>query len=122
MDAHETRKTQYPTLDDFAPVYMGLPVGADWQAALRRDVERYVKKELLGFVIARQEGLDKVSDADLQVAIDLWVEYYATQSNVPVTEEEVRENVGLVALYHQAISYKVNNFLLERMSFMYGEE
>ena len=89
---------------------------------MRQDVERYVKKEMLGFAIAKQEGLDKVSEEELQVAIDLWVDYYATQSNVPVTEEEVLENVGRVALYHQAISYKVNNFLLDRMLFMYGEE
>ena len=122
MQAYETRATQFPTLDDFAPAYMGLAIGADWQAELREDVEKYVKKEMLGFAIAKMEGLDQVSDDDLQVAIDLWVNYYATQSNVPVTKEEVLANVGREALTHQAISYKVNDFLLERMSFMYGEE
>ena len=121
-ESHAMQTTRYPTLDEFAPVSMGLAIGADWQAELRRQVERQVKIEMLCFAIAKMEGLDKISDEDLQREIDLWVEYYATQSNVPVTEAEVRENVGLPALYRQAISYKVQTFLLDRMYFMYGEE
>lgn len=121
-ESHETRKTEFPTLDDFAPAYMGLPVGADWRAALREGVERQVKIEILTFAIAKTEGLDTVSEEELQREIDLWVDYYATQTNVPVSDSEVKQNVGLPALYRQAISYKVQTFLLDRMYFMYGEE
>ena len=121
-ESYRIRQDDYPTLDDFAPAYMSLPVGADWKAKLRADVERQVKIEMLTFAIAQMEGLDTVSDEELQREIDLWVDYYATQTNVPVTESEVKQNVGLPALYSQAISYKVQSFLLDRMYFMYGEE
>ena len=119
-DSYETHKTQYPTMNDFAPVYMDLPVGADWETALREKVERMVKIEMLAFAIAKTEGLDTVSEEELQREIELWKEMYS--SNVPVTDEEVKENVGLPMLYRQAISYKVQTFLLERMSFVYAEK
>ena len=106
---------QYPDFDAFARAYMGVEADGDWEAELNRLCEDMVKKDMITHAIAELEGMETVSDEEMQAELDYWVDYYSGY----MSEEEILENMGEDVIREGALSEKMQTWLLERATFTF---
>lgn len=109
-------KTQYPTVGDFAIVYMGLDKDKNWEAQLEEQATKMVKKDMIIHALGELEGMETVSNAELETEIDYWIQYY----NGYVTKDEVLKNIGESYLKESAFIVKMSDYIMEKATFTYG--
>ena len=115
----ESFKSAYPTVGDFAVSYLGFAKGADWETELDKLTTRMVKKDMIIHAIAELEGIENVSDAELETEIEYWIEYYS--GTVTVTKQEVLNNIGEAYLKESAFAVKMYDFLIAQCTFTYAD-
>ncbi len=115
--AGEEAKKQYPNVDAFAIVYMGLDKGADWKAELHKQAEKLVKKDMIGHAIGELEGIESVTDEEYKAQVKYWVDSYYGY----MTEAEIIKSMGETFLRESAYAEKIQNWLLERVTFTYDD-
>ena len=108
---------EYPDLDAFAKSYMGVGKDGDWRAELTRLSTDMVKKDMITHAIAELEGLETVSDEEFDAEVAYWVEYYQGY----MTKDEILTNMGETVIREGALAAKVQDWLFERITFVYGE-
>ena len=108
---------QYPDFDSFARSYMGVDADGDWQAELNRLAEDMVKKDMITYAIAEQEGMKTVSDEEFKAELQYWVDYYYGY----MTEEELLANMGEDVIRSGALSEKIQKWLLEQATFTFAD-
>ncbi len=111
-----TFTAQYPTVGDFAIAYLGFEKGSDWEAELAKMAERMVKKDMIIHAVGELEGIESVSDDELQDEIDYWIQYY----NGYVTKEDILTNIGEAYLKESAYAVKMYDYLVAKCTFTYG--
>lgn len=107
----------YPDLDTFAPVYLGLGKGADWQAEVTKMSELMVQRDMITHAIGEMEGLETVTEEEFNAQVNYWVEYYYGY----MTEAEIIQNMGEVFLTEAAFAEKLDNWLMEQVTFTYAD-
>ncbi len=107
----------YPTIGDFAVYYMGFEKGANWEDEIKKMSELMVKKDMLVHAIAEWEGLETVTDKELEEEIEYWIEYYGGY----VTKEDILENIGESYLRESAFAVKMYDYLIGNCTFEYAE-
>lgn len=108
---------QYPDLDSFATVYMGLNSGDDWKAELTKLCEDMVKKDMITHAIAELEGLETVSEEEFDAELQHWVDYYQGY----MTEDEILANMGEDVIRSGALAAKMQDWLMARATFTYAD-
>ncbi len=114
---NEEFKKLYPTLEAFAPVYLGLDKNADWKAEITKMAELMVKRDMITHAIGELEGLETVTDEEFKAQVGYWVEYYYGY----MTEAEIIQNMGEVFLKEAAFSEKLDKWLMEQVTFTYAD-
>lgn len=105
----------YPTVGDFAIVFMGYDEDADWEAEISKQAELMVKKDMLVHAIAEWENMETVTDEELEDEIKYWIEYYGGY----VTKEDILENIGEAYLRESAFAVKMYDYLIANCTFEY---
>ena len=105
----------YPTVGDFAIVFMGYDEDADWEAEISKQAELMVKKDMLVHAIAEWENMETVTDEELEDEIEYWIEYYGGY----VTKEDILENIGEAYLRESAFAVKMYDYLIANCTFEY---
>ena len=105
----------YPTVGDFAIVFMGYDEDADWEAEIAKQAELMVKKDMLVHAIAEWENMETVTDEELEDEIKYWIEYYGGY----VTKEDILENIGEAYLRESAFAVKMYDYLIANCTFEY---
>ena len=108
----------YPTLDDFAKVYVGVEADGDWKAELMAVSTDMVSKDMIGHAIAEMEGMETVTDEEYEAELQYWVDYYQGY----MTEEEIVANMGEATICESAFAEKIQKWLLEQATFTYETE
>lgn len=107
----------YPELGPFAAWYLNLKADADWQSELMHTATLMVEKDMITHAIAEAEGLESVTDAEYQAALDFWVEQYSGY----MTEEDIIAAMGELYLREYAFSLKMSDWLMSRVTFTYAD-
>ena len=110
-------KEQYPDFDAFAESYTGAGEDGDWKAELSKLSEDMVKKDMISHAIAEAEGMETISQEEFDKELQYWVDYYQGY----MTKEEILANMGEEVIREGALSVKVQNWLLERVTFTFAE-
>ena len=105
----------YPTVGDFAIVFMGYDEDADWETEIAKQAELMVKKDMLVHAIAEWENMETVTDEELEDEIEYWIEYYGGY----VTKEDILENIGEAYLRESAFAVKMYDYLIANCTFEY---
>ena len=105
----------YPTVGDFAIVFMGYDEDADWEAEIAKQAELMVKKDMLVHAIAEWENMETITDKELEDEINYWIEYYGGY----VTKEDILENIGEAYLRESAFAVKMYDYLIANCTFEY---
>ena len=113
----EEFKKLYDTVGKFAVAYMGFGADADWEAELDRLARLLVKKDMIIHAIAELEGIEVVTDKEMEEEIEYWIEYYGGY----VTKEEVLKNIGESYLKESAFAVKMYDFLMAKVTFVYED-
>ena len=113
----ETFTAMYPDEGSFAVSYMGLEAGKDWKDQLREMATRMVQKDMITHAIGEAEGIESVTDEQVQSEIDYWVSQYQGY----MTEEEIVKSMGELYLKESAYAVKMSEWLMDRVEFSYGE-
>ena len=71
-------------------------------------------------LIRRWSLMKSVSEEDFNKEIQYWIDYYKSYYGVTVTREEVLENLGEATLRFAALSAKIDELLLDRVSVVYA--
>ena len=121
-DYYQTYGYAVGTFDEFVRSMMGLAADADWEAELMSAVTRNVQYDLLRYAIAEQEGMKSISREELDEEINYWIEYYQTNYYVTVTAEDIVENMGEAYLCRSAMTIKMNEYLMKRVTVSYAAE
>ena len=79
--------------------------------------EDVVKQDMITHAIAEREGMETVTDAEYKAEIKYWVDYYYGY----MTEAEVVQNMGEVFLKEAAFAEKLDNWLMEQVTFTYED-
>ncbi len=103
----------YPTMDDFAKLYTGVGTDGDWRAELESICLDLVSKDMICHAIAELEGMEEVTDEELNAEIDYWVDYYSGY----MSAEEVVASMGTDSLRESAFIEKMQAWLLEQATF-----
>ncbi len=111
----DTFLAAYPDIDSFAVAYFYLDADADWEAEVRHMAEQMVCKDMITHAIGELEGIESVTDEEIDEQIDYWVTYYSGY----MTESDVVQSMGEVFLTESAFAAKMKAWLLERVSFTY---
>ena len=99
------------TIDDFAPLYLGIGAGGDWEAEAYKQAQSFVKERMVMFYILKAENLvptdeeltaerDKIYQEYLDEAIKQYLNYYGkdrddyTDEEYEAVVEECREVVA----------------------------
>ena len=115
----EEFKKQYPTIGDFAIVYMSLEKDKDWEAQLEEQAVKMVKKDMLIHAIAELENTDTVTKAEFDAEVQYWVEYY---SQYGVTADDVIKEMGEEYLRECAFDTKMSKLLMSGITFIFPED
>ncbi len=110
--------TYYPTVDDFATVYIGLEKGADWKAEMLKRAEDVIKRKMVGHAIGEMENLETISEAEYNAQVEYWVEQY---KDYGMTSADVIANMG-DSLDELAFAMKIEDWLLGRATFTYESD
>ena len=110
-------KALYPDLGSFAVVYFGLEKGASWEAELTKMAELMVQRDMITHAIGELEGLETVTEEEFKAQVKYWVDYYYGY----MTEAEVVQNMGEVFLKEAAFAEKLDNWLMEQVTFTYED-
>jgi FKBP-type peptidyl-prolyl cis-trans isomerase (trigger factor) len=108
---------QYPDFDAFAKSYMGVEADGDWKAELNKLCEDMVKKDMITHAIAELEGLETLTEEEYNAEIQYWVDYYQGY----MTKDEILANMGEAVIREGALAAKVQEWLLERVTFTYAD-
>ena len=108
---------EYPTLDDFARVYLGLGKDGDWRAEIQKHAEDIVKKDMITHAIAELEGMETVSEEEFHTELQYWVDYYQGY----MSKEDVLNEMGEGVIRSGALAEKVQTWLLEHSAFTYAD-
>ena len=111
----------YPTLDSFAVAYFGLETGADWQAEVNSLAAYMVQRDMLTHAVAEWEGLETVTEEEMDAQIQYWIQYYAANYYTTMTESDILASVGESFLAESALSDKINDWLLGQVAFTYED-
>jgi hypothetical protein len=76
-----------------------------------------VKKDMITHAIAEAEGLETISQEELDKELQYWADYYQGY----MTKEEILANMGEDIIREGALSVKVQDWLMERITFTYAE-
>ena len=118
-DYYKTYGYDVGTFDEFVCQSMGLPEGGDWNAEMLRVATQNVQYDILRFAVAQLEGMKTVSDKELDDEVNYWIDYYYDNYMTAVTKEEVLENLGEGNLRRSALTSKMHEFLLSRVTTSY---
>ena len=110
-------KALYPDLGSFAVVYFGFEKGASWEAELTKMAELMVQRDMITHAIGELEGMETVSEEEFKAQVKYWVDYYYGY----MTEAEVVQNMGEVFLKEAAFAEKLDNWLMEQVTFTYED-
>ena len=121
-DYYKTYGADVGTFDEFVRESMGLDKeDGDWQAEMTRAATDNVKYDVVRFAIAQMENMKTINDEELDEEIKYWIEYYGENYQTTVTKAEVLKNLGELNLRRSAMTSKMHEFLLERVTISYGE-
>ena len=107
----------YPNIETFAVVYFGFEKGANWEAEVTKMAELLVKQDMIAHAIAEREGMETVTDEEYKAQVKYWVDYYYGY----MTEAEIIQNMGEVSLKEAAFVAKMDEWLLEQVTFTYAD-
>ncbi len=113
--AGESFTKEYPTIDDFGKVYVGVEDGGDWRATLRGFAENIVKKDMICHAIAEREDMETVTDEEYKAELKYWVDYYQGY----MSEAEILANMGEATLRESAFAEKMQAWLMARATFTF---
>lgn len=113
----ETFAAMYPDLASFAVVYFGLDECADWKAELTKKAEALVKKHMIAHAIAEREGMETVTDDEVEAELQVWVDYYSGY----MTEEDILEYMGEEYFVESAFTTKMDTWLLAQFTFVFAD-
>ena len=105
----------YPEINDFAIYYMGFETGSNWEEEVEKMCVLMVKKDMIVHAIAEWEGIETVTDEELEDEINYWIDYYSGY----VTKDEVLENIGEAYLRESAFAVKMYDYLIANCTFEY---
>ncbi len=113
----EEFKKLYPNIDTFAVAYLGLDKDADWKAEVTKMSELMVSRDMITHAIAEMEGLETVTKEEFDAQVKYWVDQYYGY----MTEEEIIQNMGEVALTEAAFATKLDKWLMDQVTFTYED-
>ncbi len=113
----EEFKKLYPDIASFAVVYMNLEKGADWKAEITKMSELMVSRDMITHAIAEREGLETVTKEEFDEQVKYWVDQYYGY----MTEEEIIQNMGEVALTEAAFATKLDKWIMDQVTFTYED-
>lgn len=113
----ETFTAMYPDEGSFAVAYMGLESDKDWKDQLKDMATRMVQKDMITHAIGEAEGIETVTQEQVQAEIDYWVSQYQGY----MTEEEIVKSMGELYLKESAYAVKMSEWLMDRVEFSYGD-
>jgi len=111
---------KYPDIAAFAAYYMGFEAGVNWEEEINKRAELMVKKDMIVHAIAEWEGIETVTEEELEKEIQYWIDYYAS-SYYQVTKEDILENIGEKYLRESAFAVKMYDYLIANCTFEYTE-
>ena len=111
----------YPNIDAFAPVYFGFADGTDWKEELTKMATLMVERDMITHAIAELEGLENVTQEEFDEQVQYWVDYYLSYYYTSVSKAEVIQNMGETFLIESAFSVKLDNWLMEQVTFTYED-
>ena len=114
----EEFKAAYPTVDKFAIAYLGLKSDANWLDDMKRRAEDIVKKDMVGHAIGEIEGLETVSEKEFNDQVKYWAEQY---KDYGMSEADVIASMGKDVLNEMAFSEKIENWLMDRVTYTYAD-
>ncbi len=106
---------EYPTLDDFAKAYTAVGKDGDWKAELQAVAHDMVSRDMLAHAIAEWEGIETVTDEEYAAELAYWYDYYYGY----MTEAEILQSMGELALRESAFAAKMQDWLLARTTFTF---
>ena len=118
----EEFKKQFDTVGKFAVVYMGFPKDSDWEEEIDKMARLMVEKDMIIHAIAELEGMEVVTEEELNEEIDYWIDYWVEYYGVYATKEDILENIGEAYLKESAFAVKMYDFLIEKVNFVYEAE
>ncbi len=107
----------YPTVAEFAIAYMGFEAGADWEAEIDELARLMVKKDMITHAIAEREGMEVVTEEELEKEIQYWVEYYGGY----MSKDDILKNIGDDYLKESAFAVKMYDYLIANCTFSYED-
>ncbi len=111
----------YPTVDDFAVAYLRLEQGSDWHAAINEMVTEVVERDMVIHAIGEQEGIEVVTDAELDAEIQYWIDYYKSNGNITKTREDILAEQGENTLRLVAFKIKMEDWLMQKATFSFAD-
>ena len=96
---------------------MGVGEDGDWKAELNKLCEDMVKKDMITHAIAELEGMEPITDEEFEEELKYWTDYYQGY----MTKEEILANMGEDVIREGALSVKVQDWLMARLTFTYAE-
>lgn len=110
----------YPTVDAFARAYLRLGENDDWHTEVASWAKAIVEREMLLHAIGEQEGMETVSDTELEQKIQSWIDSYKEDGGITMTREEILALVGgedaaRIVIFQE----KLEAWLLSRVSFTF---
>ncbi len=117
----ESFTTLYPTIDDFATVYIGLEDGQDWHDTIEALAKTVVERDLIIHAIGEQENMETVTDEEFDKEIQYYIDYYQ-QTGTTKTREEIIDMLGGENSFRMtAFKIKMEEWLLERATFTFED-
>ncbi len=110
----------FQSLDEFAPMYLGIKDGEDWKAEVTELAENMVESELLCNIIAKQQNYT-ITEEEYNKRVDDFVKQYSTTSKT-YTREEIIEEIGEAQIIGGILSEKVSKHLMDRCTIEYKDQ
>lgn len=109
----------YASLDEFAPVFLGLESGEDWRAKLEEIYMSNIKSRMVCHAVAQKEGIH-LSDDEFEAEINYLISYYA-EMNITYTRNDIIEILGTDAIAEEALYIKVCGYLYTMSKIIYED-
>ena len=114
-------KKLYPDIATFAPVYLGLAKGADWEAEVAKMSRLMVERDMITHAIAELEDLETVTEEEFNAQVQYWIDYYLSTYYTSVSKAEIIQNMGETFLMESAFAEKLDKWLMDQVTFTYED-
>ena len=114
-------KKLYPDIATFAPVYLGLAKGTDWEAEIAKMSRLMVERDMITHAIAELEDLETVTEEEFNAQVQYWIDYYLSTYYTSVSKAEIIQNMGETFLMESAFAEKLDKWLMDQVTFTYED-